>query len=52
VITALVCALVVLPGRSKVQASRFDIGGAVALSIAVVGASVLLSEGDLGVELG
>ena len=43
VITALVCALVVLPGRSKVQASRFDIGGAVALSIAVVGASVLLS---------
>jgi MFS family permease len=45
VITALVCALVVLPARSQVQVGRFDVGGALALSVAVVGASVLLSEG-------
>jgi MFS family permease len=45
VISALVCAFLILPARSKVGAAPFDLGGAVALSIAVVGVSVLLSEG-------
>jgi MFS family permease len=45
VVSALVCALLVLPARSDVTPARFDLGGAVALSLAVVGVSVLLSEG-------
>jgi predicted MFS family arabinose efflux permease len=45
VVSALVCAFFVLPARSEVTHTRFDLGGAVALSFAVVGVSVLLSEG-------
>jgi MFS family permease len=45
VLSALACSFLVLPPRSEVAAPRFDVGGAVLLSIAVVGVSVLLSEG-------
>jgi len=45
VVGALLCALLVLPARSDATRDRFDLGGAVALSVAIVGVSVLLSEG-------
>ncbi|MGD0879974.1 MAG: MFS transporter [Acidimicrobiales bacterium] len=43
--SALACAVVVLPSRSPAVPARFDIGGAVLLSLAVTGVSVVLSEG-------
>ena len=45
VVSALVCAFLILPARTDVAAARFDVSGAVSLSIAVIGVSVLLSEG-------
>ena len=42
---ALACALIVLPGRTRATALRFDVLGAVLLSLAVTGVSVVLSEG-------
>ena len=45
VVSALVCAAVVLPPRSDVPPLRFDGIGAVMLGFAVIGVSVFLSEG-------
>jgi len=42
---ALACAVVVLPPRSPAASLRFDVLGAVLLSLAVTGVSVVLSEG-------
>jgi MFS family permease len=42
---ALACAMVVLPARTQAAALPFDVGGAVLLSLAVTGVSVVLSEG-------
>jgi MFS family permease len=42
---AMVLAALVLPPRSAVTSRRFDVGGATLLSLAVIGVSVVLSEG-------
>ncbi len=42
---ALACAAGLLPSRSPVTPVRFDVGGAVLLTLAVTGISVVLSEG-------
>ena len=42
---AMMLALVVIPSRSPARRRKFDVAGAVLLSLAVTGASVVLSEG-------
>ncbi len=45
VVCALACSLVVLPSRTPAAPVAFDVPGAVLLSLAVTGVSVMLSEG-------